>query len=385
MVNYCSNKIFWRYLKMKLNLRPAEECTFDAVSLGEVMLRLDPGEGRIRTARSFRAWEGGGEYNVIRGLHKCFGMNTAVITAFADNEVGLLMKDFIEQGGVSTDLICWKKTDGIGRLCRNGLNFTERGFGIRGAKGCSDRANTAISQATPEDFDFDYIFKNKSDGGLGVRWLHTGGIYAALSEQACETVIAACKAAKKYGTIVSYDLNYRPSMWEAIGGLAKAQEVNKEVAKYVDVMIGNEEDFTACLGFEIEGNDENLKTLNLDGYKKMINEAAATYPNFKAVATTLRQVKTATVNDWSAICWADGEIYKAAQYDGLEIMDRVGGGDSFASGLVYGLMTFEDAEKAVNYGAAHGALAMTTPGDTTMASLKEVEGIVGGAGARVQR
>ena len=360
---------------MKLNLRPAEECTFDAVSLGEVMLRLDPGEGRIRTARSFRAWEGGGEYNVIRGLHKCFGMNTAVITAFADNEVGLLMKDFIEQGGVSTDLICWKKTDGIGRLCRNGLNFTERGFGIRGAKGCSDRANTAISQATPDDFDFDYIFKNKSDGGLGVRWLHTGGIYAALSEQACETVIAACKAAKKYGTIVSYDLNYRPSMWEAIGGLAKAQEVNKEVAKYVDVMIGNEEDFTACLGFEIEGNDANLKTLNLDGYKKMINEAAATYPNFKAVATTLRQVKTATVNDWSAICWADGEIYKAAQYDGLEIMDRVGGGDSFASGLVYGLMTFEDAEKAVNYGAAHGALAMTTPGDTTMASLKEVEPI----------
>ena len=371
--------------KMKLNLRPAEECTFDTVSLGEVMLRLDPGEGRIRTARSFRAWEGGGEYNVIRGLHKCFGMRTAVITAFADNEVGLLMKDFIEQGGVDTSLICWKKTDGIGRLCRNGLNFTERGFGIRGAKGCSDRANTAISQATPEDFDFDYIFKNKSDGGLGVRWLHTGGIYAALSEQACETVIAACKAAKKYGTIVSYDLNYRPSMWEAIGGLAKAQEVNKEVAKYVDVMIGNEEDFTACLGFEIEGNDENLKTLNLDGYKKMINEAAATYPNFKAVATTLRQVKTATVNDWSAICWADGEIYKAAQYDGLEIMDRVGGGDSFASGLVYGLMTFEDAEKAVNYGAAHGALAMTTPGDTTMASLKEVEGIVGGAGARVQR
>lgn len=371
--------------KMKLNLRPAEECTFDAVSLGEVMLRLDPGEGRIRTARSFRAWEGGGEYNVIRGLHKCFGMRTAVITAFADNEVGLLMKDFIEQGGVDTSLICWKKTDGIGRLCRNGLNFTERGFGIRGAKGCSDRANTAISQATPEDFDFDYIFKNKSDGGLGVRWLHTGGIYAALSKQACETVIAACKAAKKYGTIVSYDLNYRPSMWEAIGGLAKAQEVNKEVAKYVDVMIGNEEDFTACLGFEIEGNDENLKTLNLDGYKKMINEAAATYPNFKAVATTLRQVKTATVNDWSAICWADGEIYKAAQYDGLEIMDRVGGGDSFASGLVYGLMTFEDAEKAVNYGAAHGALAMTTPGDTTMASLKEVEGIVGGAGARVQR
>ena len=216
---------------MELNIRPAEECKYDAVSLGEIMLRLDPGEGRIRTARSFRAWEGGGEYNVIRGLHKCFGLNTAVITAFADNEIGKLMKDFIEQGGVNTDLIFWKKTDGIGRICRNGINFTERGFGIRGAVGCSDRANTAISQAAPEDFDFDYIF-----GELGVRWLHTGGIYAALSEQSCRTVIEACKAAKKYGTIVSYDLNYRPSMWSAIGGLDKAREVNKEVAKYVDVL-----------------------------------------------------------------------------------------------------------------------------------------------------
>ena len=307
-------------------------------------------------------------------------MDTAVITAFADNEVGKLMRDFIEQGGVNTDLIYWKKTDGIGRICRNGINFTERGFGIRGAVGCSDRANTAISQATPEDFDFEYIF-----GTLGVRWLHTGGIYAALSEQSCETVIAACKAAKKYGTVVSYDLNYRPSMWSAIGGLDKAREVNREVAKYVDVMIGNEEDFTACLGFEIEGNDENLKELNLDGYKKMIGKAAETYPNFKVVATTLRTVKTATVNDWKAICWADGEIYQSKEYNGLEILDRVGGGDSFASGLVYGLMTTGEAEKAVNYGAAHGALAMTTPGDTSMASVNEVEAIMGGAGARVKR
>ena len=220
---------------------------------------------------------------------------------------------------------------------------------------------------------------------MGVRWLHTGGIYAALSEQACETVIAACKTAKKYGTFISYDLNYRPSMWSAIGGLAKCREVNREVAKYVDVMIGNEEDFTACLGFEIEGNDENLKELNLDGYKKMIGKAAETYPNFKVVATTLRTVKTATVNDWKAICWADGEIYQSKEYNGLEILDRVGGGDSFASGLAYGLITTGDALKAVNYGAAHGALAMTTPGDTSMASLKEVEAIMGGAGARVKR
>lgn len=365
---------------MQLNLRSKEECRFDAVSLGEVMLRLDPGEGRIRTARSFRAWEGGGEYNVVRGLRRCFGMKTGVITAFAENEVGLLMEDLILQGGVDTSLIKWMKTDGIGRICRNGLNFTERGFGIRGAVGCSDRANTAISKAAPEDFDFEYIF-----GELGVRWLHTGGIYAALSEQASATVLAAIRTAKKYGTIVSYDLNYRPSMWSAIGGLKKAREVNKEIAKYVDVMIGNEEDFTACLGFEIEGNDESLKELNLDGYKKMINYAAAVYPNFKVAATTLREVKTATVNDWSAICWSDGKIYKSKDYKDLEIMDRVGGGDSFASGLIYGLMTTGDAGQAVNYGAAHGALAMTTPGDTTMASQKEVEAVMGGAGARVLR
>ena len=365
---------------MDLKIRPAEECKYDAVSLGEVMLRLDPGEGRIRTARQFRAWEGGGEYNVVRGLCRCFGMKTGVITSFADNEVGRLMEDFILQGGVDTSLIKWMPTDGIGRICRNGLNFTERGFGIRGAVGCSDRANTAISQTKPEDFDFDDIF-----GRQGARWLHTGGIYAALSEQSCETVLAAIKTAKRYGTIVSYDLNYRPSMWSAIGGLEKAREVNKEIAKYVDVMIGNEEDFTACLGFEIEGNDADLKELNLDAYKKMINEAAKTYPNFKAVATTLREVKTATVNDWSAICWADGEIYKAKDYKGLEIMDRVGGGDSFASGLIYGLMTTADIQLAVDYGAAHGALAMTTPGDTTMASRKEVEAVMDGVGARVQR
>ena len=363
-----------------MDLKLREDATFDAVSLGEVMLRLDPGEGRIRTARQFRAWEGGGEYNVVRGLRKCFGLKTAVLTALADNEVGKLVEDFMLQGGVDTSLVVWKKTDGIGRLCRNGLNFTERGFGIRGAKGCSDRANTAISQARPEDFDFDYIF-----GELGVKWLHTGGIYAALSEQASRTVIEAIKTAKKYGTLVSYDLNYRPSMWSAIGGQAKAQEVNREIASYVDVMIGNEEDFTACLGFQIEGQDASLKELNVDGYKKMIETAVQTYPNFKAVATTLRTVKTATVNDWSALCWADGQIHKARDYQNLEIMDRVGGGDSFASGLIYGLMTTGDAALAVNYGAAHGALAMTTPGDTTMASKDEVEAIMGGAGARVQR
>ena len=362
---------------MDLKIKPKTECKFDEVSLGEVMLRFDPGEGRIRTARNFRVWEGGGEYNVARGLKKCFKMDTAVITAFAENEIGYLLEDLIMQGGVDTSLIKWVKYDGIGRNCRNGMNFTERGFGLRGAIGTSDRANTAISKMKPEDFDFDYIF-----GTLGVRWLHTGGIYAALSEESAKTVIEAIKTAKKYGTIVSYDLNYRPSLWNSIGGQEKAQEVNKEIVKYVDVIIGNEEEFTACLGFEIESNDKNL---NVDEYEKMIQKVVKKYPNLKVVAITLRKVKTATINDWSALCWADGEIHKSKVYNNLEILDRVGGGDSFTSGLIYGLINKGDVEKALEYGVAHGALAMTTPGDTSMASLKEVENLINDAPVRIQR
>lgn len=363
-----------------ITLRKKEDCQFDMIALGEVMLRLDPGEMRVRNTRSFRVWEGGGEYNVARGLRRCFGMKTAIVTALADNDVGRLVEDFMLQGGVDTSFVKWVPYDGTGRKVRNGLNFTERGYGIRGASGVSDRGNTAVSQLKPGDIDWDYIF-----GTLGVRWLHTGGIFAALSETTAEVTIEAVKAAKKYGTIVSYDLNYRPSLWNDIGGKAKAQEVNKTIAPYIDVMIGNEEDFTACLGFEIEGNDENLKELNLDGYVKMLGEVCKVYPNFKVIATTLRTVKTASVNDWSAMVYANGEVYKGLELNGLEILDRVGGGDSFASGLVYGLMTYDDAQKAVNYGVAHGALAMTTPGDTSTARLKEVEGIIGGAGARVQR
>ena len=365
---------------MELHLKEPGTYTYDMISLGEIMLRLDPGDGRIKCARSFRVWEGGGEYNVARGLRRCFGMKTAAVTALADNEVGRLVEDFMLQGGVDTSLIQWRKYDGIGRTVRNGLNFTERGYGVRGAVGVSDRGNTAASQLKAGDIDWDYIF-----GTLGVRWLHTGGIFAALSDTTADVVIEAVKTAKKYGTIVSYDLNYRPSLWKDIGGKEKAQEVNREIAKYIDVMIGNEEDFTACLGFEVEGNDANLKSLNIEGYYKMLGEVVKVYPNFKVIATTLRTVKTATVNDWSAICYADGKVYNGLSLPGLEIYDRVGGGDSFASGLIYGLITTGDPQKAVNYGVAHGALAMTTPGDTSMASLKEVENIIGGAGARVQR
>ncbi len=365
---------------MKIDLKSKKECMYDILSLGEVMLRLDPGEGRIRTTRQFQAWEGGGEYNVARGLRRCFGQRAAVVTAFAKNEVGLLMEDFILQGGVDTSLIKWVETDGIGRTVRNGLNFTERGFGIRGAVGCSDRGNTAASQLKVGDIDWEHLF-----GTLGVRWLHTGGIFAALSETTGPLVIEAAKMAKKYGTIVSYDLNYRPSLWKGFGGLEKCQEINREIAKYVDVMIGNEEDFTACLGFEIEGADANLTELEVESFQKMIAKAVKEFPNFQATATTMRGVKSATVNDWGAMAWCDGKFYTSTHRPNLEIMDRVGGGDSFASGFIYGLMELGDPQLAVEYGAAHGALAMTTPGDTTMASLAEVKKIVAGAGARVDR
>ena len=363
-----------------LNLRPAASCKYDLLALGEIMLRLDPGEGRVRAAREFKVWEGGGEYNVARGLRRVFGLKTAVCTAFADNDVGRLIEDFILQGGVDTEFIKWVPYDGVGRTVRNGLNFTERGFGLRGAIGIPDRGHTAASQLKPGDFDWDYIF-----GKLGVRWLHTGGIFAGLSDSAAQLIVEAVSAAKKHGTIISYDLNYRPSLWKGLGGQKRAQQVNKEIAPHVDVMIGNEEDFTTCLGFEIKGADEYLSKIDVSAFKNMIATAVKTYPNFKVVATTLRVVHSASRNDWGAICWSERTFYEAPNRKDLEILDRVGGGDSFASGLIYGFLEFNDPGKAVEYGAAHGALAMTTPGDTSRASLKEVEALVKGGNARVQR
>src|SRR5256884_207716 len=363
-----------------LNIKPAGSCESDLAALGEIILRLDPGEGRVRCAREFKVWEGGGNSNVAGGLRRVFGMKTAVATAFADNDVGRLIEDFVLQGGVDTGFIRWVPFDGVGRVVRNGLNFTERGFGVRGAVGIPDRGNTAASQLKPGDFDWDKIF-----GKLGARWLHTGGIFAALSDTTPQLVIEAVKKAKQHGTIVSYDLNYRPSLWKSIGGQKRAQEVNQEIARYVDVMIGNEEDFTACLGFKVEGADENLLHIDVTAFKKMIETAVKTYPNFKATATTLRAAKTATINDWAAVAWMDAKFYESRKYPDLEILDRVGGGDSFASGFIYGLMATGDPQKAVDYGAAHGALAMTTPGDTSMVSKDEVEKLMKGGGARVQR
>lgn len=363
-----------------LKIRAKQECRWDLVSLGEVMLRLDPGDGRIHTTRSFQVWEGGGEYNVARGLKRCFGMRTAVVTAFADNPVGRLIQDLIYQGGVDQSHVIWVKYDGVGRTVRNGLNFTERGFGVRAAVGCSDRGHTAASQLKPGQIDWEQIF-----GDEGSRWFHTGGIFCALSESTPEVAKEAMQAARKHGTIVSYDLNYRPSLWKGIGGEERAREVNRELAQYVDVMLGNEEDFTAALGFQVEGLDRHLSKLDVGNFKKMIAEAVKAYPNFQVVATTLRNARTASINDWGAVCYYEGQFYEARQRENLEIFDRVGGGDSFASGLIYGFLEGKGPQYAVDCGAAHGALAMTTPGDATMATLAEVEKVMGGASARIDR
>lgn len=363
-----------------LNIKPKDQCCWDLVALGEVMLRLDPGEGRIHTTRTFQVWEGGGEYNVARGLKRCFGLDTAVVTALADNPVGRLVQDLIYQGGVDQSHLKWVRYDGVGRTVRNGLNFTERGFGVRAALGCSDRGQTAVSQLRPGDIDWEEIF-----GREGARWFHCGGIFCALSETTPLVAQEAMAAARKHGTIISYDLNYRDSLWRSIGGQPQAQQVNRALAPLIDVMIGNEEDFTAALGFAVEGLDEHHSKLEVTNFGRMIETAVREYPNFKVVATTLRHAKTATMNDWGAVCWHEGRLHQAPLRENLEIFDRVGGGDSFASGLIYGFLTGQGAQRAVEYGAAHGALAMTTPGDTTMATLAEVEKVMKGGSARVAR
>jgi 2-dehydro-3-deoxygluconokinase len=364
----------------KLNIRPKHDCAWDLVSLGEVMLRLDPGDERVSTARHFRAWEGGGEYNVARGLRRCFGMETAIVTALADNPVGHLVEDLMLQGGVSQKYVRWVPFDGVGRTVRNGLNFTERGFGIRPALGCSDRGHTAVSELKPGEIDWEQVFAKD-----GARWFHTGGIFSALSETTPSVAEEAIAAAKRAGTIVSYDLNYRSSLWKSIGGKAKAQEVNRRLAALFDVIIGNEEDFTAALGFEVRGLDEQHSKLDTAAFKQMIEVVVKQFPNISVVATTLRNAKTATINDWGAICYCGGQFYEAPAREKLQIYDRVGGGDSFASGLIYGFLSGKDPQWSVECGAAHGALAMTTPGDTTMATMAEVLQAMTARTARIDR
>jgi 2-dehydro-3-deoxygluconokinase len=363
-----------------IELRPREECRYDLVALGEVMLRLDPGDGRISTARSFRTWEGGGEYNVARGLRRCFGQRTGIVTALADNPVGRLIEDLMLQGGVEPAQLVWREYDGVGRAVRNGLNFTERGFGVRGALGCSDRGHSAASQLRPGDVDWERVF-----GQEGVRWFHTGGVFCALSETCAALALEGVQAARRHGTVVSYDLNNRPSLWKALGGSETAAAVNRRLVADVDVLFGNEEDYTAGLGYALDGVDDNLLALELGTYERLLGRVLDDHPHLALVAATLRQARTASVNDWSAVCRSRDAFHTGPRFDGLEIFDRVGGGDSFASGLIHGLLDGASVDRALAYGVAHGALAMTTPGDTSMATRAEVERLVAGAAPRVDR
>ncbi|QMV20201.1 sugar kinase [Granulicella sp. 5B5] len=340
------------------------------------MLRFDPGERRIVGARSFDVWEGGGEYNVARGLRRCFGLRTSIVTALVDNPVGRLVEDLMLQGGVDLSHVSWHEFDGVGRAARNGVYFLERGFGVRGGLGMMDRGATPISQMKPEDVDWDAIF-----GGEGVRWFHTGGVMAALSESATAVVREAMEAAKRHATMVSFDCNYRPSLWKSRGGRKGSVEVNRALMAYVDVLFGHEGDIAATLGEAAHGPVWHT----LESYAPMAERVVAEFPNLRAIASTVRKPVTANRNSWSAFGWMNGETSEALKFDELEILDRVGGGDSFASGVIYGLMSGNGLKWSLDCGVAHGALAMTTAGDSSMATKAEVERLMSGGGAGTVR
>lgn len=362
-----------------LAIRPARDCRWDCVALGEVMLRFDPGEGRVRNSRSFQVWEGGGEYNVARGLASTFGLRTSAVTALPRNDLGELCAGLIRQGGVDGSHILWRDADGIGRNTRMGLNFTERGFDARSPVGLSDRANSAASQMRPDEIDWDALF-----GAEGVRWLHTGGIFAALSASTAETALAAVHAAKRHGVVVSYDLNYRASLWEAHPDPDAARRVNGEIIGLADLVIGDERAFASCLGLKLDGPDR-ADPMDSAPFDRLAARVAKEHPNVRVLAATMRNATTATRNDWAGVLWADGQRYASARRDGMEILDRVGGGDGFVSGLAWAFLNGLGPQAAVDYGAAHGALAMTTPGDNAMTDLAEVRALVEGRDGTARR
>jgi 2-dehydro-3-deoxygluconokinase len=359
-----------------LKIRAKAQCKWDLLSLGEVMLRFDPGEERIAATRNFRVWEGGGEYNVARGLRRCFGQRTSIVTALADNPVGRLLEDLMLQGGVDLSHLRWVDYDGIGRETRNGIYFLERGFGVRGAMGMMDRGHTPISQLQAGQVDWDEIFANE-----GVRWFHTGGVLCALSAHAPSVAREAMVAAKRHGVIVSYDCNYRPSLWKSAGGRQGACDVNRTLAPYIDVLFGHEGDLSEMLCEASQGPPWH----SFHSYGEMAQRVSREFKDIKVIATTTRRPKTANRNDWAAFAYANGKVYQSIEFADLEIFDRVGGGDSFAAGLIYGILEGKAMQWALDCGVAHGALAMTTPGDSSMASLGEVEKLMSGGSAAVQR
>lgn len=360
---------------MSPSLKLSVHRRWDCVALGEVMLRFDPGEGRIRSARSFQVWEGGGEYNVARGLAGAFRRRTAVLTALPDNDLGLLCRDLIRAGGVDDAAVLMRHADPIGRDVRMGLNFTERGFGPRAALGLSDRARSAAAGIGPDDFDWPRLLGQS-------RWLHTGGIFAALSESTARAAVAAVRAARDAGAVVSHDLNHRASLWASHGDPDAARRVNHEIAEMADVLFGDEYAYQDCIGLD-RGRDRT-HPLDSGPFDDLIPRLRKTFPRVSTFAATLRDPRSASLNGWGAVLWQDGIRHEAPPRD-IEVLDRVGGGDAFAAGIIHALLDGQGGDEAVKLGWAHGALAMTTPGDTAVCTLQEVEHLAAGGSARAVR
>ncbi len=361
---------------MPLKIKPANETAFDLLALGECMIRLSPpGHQRIELTPVFEAYAGGGEYNVAYALAR-YGMRTAWVSRLVDNPLGAFIKNHAQASGMNVSEVVWVPYDGVGRADRIGLNFTEVGIGVRPSVSMYDRGHSAVSHMKPGEVDWKRIFNQRK-----VRWFHTGGIFTALSESCVAVVEEAMRAAHEAGTIVSYDLNFRSKLWSS----KRAIEVTNKLVPYIDVLIGNEEDFQKVLGFEVEGTDESLKSLPIEGYKRMVEKVVKTYPQISAVGTTLREVVSGLVNNWSAIMYYNGQFYESRRYENLEIEDRVGGGDGFCSGFVYGLLHNMPPQECVEMGAAHGALLQSTRGDTSMVTMEEIKHVMAGGSARIKR
>lgn len=347
-----------------LNIKSTDVCEKDLISLGEVLLRFDPGDMRIHNARQFFVWDGGAEYNVARNLSRVFHQRTAIVTALADNPLGRLAEDFIRQAGVDASRIIW--TTDPSKI-RNGIYFIERGFGIRAPDSCFDRGNTAVSHLKPGDIDWSSLF------GEGTRWFHTGGVFTGISEDAPGVAIEAMKAARESGAIVSYDLNYRDSLWKTKGGREAANAQNRILLEYADVVFG-------VFDFETD-----LSKFDKSAFQSAARKMFADFPNLNIIASTLREVQSASWHDFSAVCATREQVFKADDYTQVQVLDRVGSGDAFASGFIYGLLSGKDLQFAVECGTAHGAIKMTTPGDGSMATLTEVLGHISGSSAHVKR
>ena len=365
---------------MSLSIRSAESCELDLVSLGECMVRLSPrGHGRIEFASELEVWVGGGEYNVAYALSR-LGLRTGWVGALVDNPVGAIIRNHARSGGVDLAHVVNMKYDGVGREARIGLNFTEVGTGVRASVTMYDRGHSATSKMTPGCVDWDKLFRRR-----GVRWLHTGGIFTCLSDSTSQVAAEALQAAHEAGTIVSYDLNFRSKLWSSADAIA----TTRPLVQYIDCLIGNEEDFQKVLGYDVEGADAagNLQQLPIESYQNMVRRVAGDYPNLKVIGTTLREVVSASENNWSAILYwgADGSFHQGPRFERLIIEDRVGGGDGFASGFAYAFLTGADAPAAVNMGTAHGALLQSTRGDTSQITLEELQRIAGGGSARIIR